>query len=73
MSSETGFNVSRQEGSTGHVLDGSLSEIVQHILQAIQNMEYGTIQITVHDSRVTQIDRIEKKRFPLQAKESKRK
>jgi hypothetical protein len=41
-------------------------EIIEYLLQAIEELEYGTIQITIHDSKVTQIDRLEKRRFPFQ-------
>ncbi|KAA9019512.1 YezD family protein [Niallia endozanthoxylica] len=44
--------------------------IEQHILEKvkelIESLEYGTVQITVHDSQVTQIDKLEKHRLPLQ-------
>nr|WP_148302564.1 YezD family protein [Caldalkalibacillus mannanilyticus] len=39
-------------------------EVVEHILQSLEGLEYGSIQITVHDSQITQIERIEKLRFP---------
>jgi hypothetical protein len=37
--------------------------LVQKILGAIKGMRYGTVQITVHNSRVTQIDKIERIRL----------
>lgn len=40
---------------------------VQHILQALEGLQYGTVQITVHDAQITQIERTEKHRFPLQS------
>ncbi|MBX5437338.1 MAG: YezD family protein [Alicyclobacillaceae bacterium] len=36
-----------------------------YVLRAIAELEYGTVQITVHERQVTQIERIEKRRFPL--------
>jgi len=40
-------------------------EIIDKIIHFIENMEFGTIQITVHDSQVTQIEKGEKYRFAL--------
>lgn len=34
------------------------------ILAALKGLRYGTVEITVHDSRVVQIDRHERRRFP---------
>lgn len=43
------------------------SEVVQEILRAIDQLRqgsgYGSVEITVHESRVTQIERREKVRF----------
>jgi hypothetical protein len=38
-------------------------QLVQKILAAIKGMRYGTVQITVHNSRITQIDKIERIRL----------
>jgi hypothetical protein len=35
-------------------------QLAQKILSAIKGMKYGTVQITVHNARVTQIDKIER-------------
>jgi hypothetical protein len=43
-------------------------QVFEKIKDLIESLEYGIVQITVHDSQVTQIERIEKYRFPLQAK-----
>ena len=40
-------------------------EILEKIISALSSLEFGTVQITVHDSQVTQIEKIEKHRFPL--------
>jgi len=37
--------------------------IVAQILNAIQTIDYGSIEITIHDSAVVQIERTEKIRF----------
>jgi hypothetical protein len=39
------------------------NEVTQEILRAIAQLRFGSIEITVHDGRVTQIDRREKVRF----------
>jgi len=39
------------------------SEIIQEILRAIEQLRFGSIEITVHEGRVTQIERREKVRF----------
>lgn len=35
----------------------------KRILQSINGLEYGTVQIVVHDGRIVQIERTERKRF----------
>lgn len=40
-------------------------ETIQTIKQALNGLKYGMLAITVHDSQIVQIDRTEKKRFPL--------
>jgi hypothetical protein len=39
---------------------------LKHMLQSLEGLEYGTIQIVVHDSQVTQIERVERRRFSLE-------
>ncbi|SEO03697.1 hypothetical protein SAMN04488134_103185 [Amphibacillus marinus] len=36
---------------------------IDYIISSIENLEYGTLVITVHNGQVTQIDATEKKRF----------
>lgn len=43
-------------------------QVLEKVKVLLGSLEYGTIQITVHDSQVTQIDKIEKHRLPLQGK-----
>ncbi len=43
-------------------------QAIEKISRLLEGLEYGNVQITVHDSQITQIDRLEKYRFPLQAK-----
>lgn len=46
------------------------SEIIAKIIYALESLEFGTVQITVHDSQVTQIEKVEKHRFQLQKNKS---
>jgi hypothetical protein len=39
------------------------SEVDAEVLRAIRNIRYGSVEITIHDSRVVQIERKEKRRF----------
>ena len=41
----------------------SLSEVDAEVIRAIRNIRYGSVEITIHDSRVVQIERKEKRRF----------
>lgn len=45
------------------------AEILLKIASALKNVSYGCIQITIHDSRVVQIDKTEK--FRLNNQKSK--
>lgn len=38
-------------------------EVVQEILRALDQLRYGSVEITVHEGRITQIERREKVRF----------
>ncbi|WP_339186205.1 YezD family protein [Brevibacillus sp. FSL K6-6036] len=44
----------------------SVDTRLEMILQALEGLEYGTLNIIVHESQITQIERTEKKRFPLE-------
>lgn len=44
-------------------------QLVARILHALEGLQYGSVQIVVHDSQVIQIDRTEKHRFPLEKAE----
>lgn len=46
--------------------EGQNEELVVRILRALEGLEFGSVQIVVHDSQVIQIDRTEKHRFPLE-------
>ncbi len=53
----------------GMIEMASTRRIDQHVIEKIKSilgtLEYGTVQISVHDSQVTQIDKVEKHRLPL--------
>lgn len=34
------------------------------IVEALRNLQFGELQITVHEGKIVQINKIEKKRFP---------
>lgn len=40
-----------------------LNEGVQHVIQALQHLRFGTIQLTVHDGKLMQVDVTERRRF----------
>lgn len=39
--------------------------MIDKIIYFLESLEYGTVQITVHDSQITQIEKGEKYRFSL--------
>ena len=45
---------------------------IEKIRKLLETLEYGNLQITVHDSQVTQIDKLEKHRIPLKSKQASR-
>jgi hypothetical protein len=44
-----------------------LVAVERRILQAVRSLEYGSIEIVVHEGRVVQIERREKVRFDTRA------
>ncbi|MDR2431824.1 MAG: YezD family protein [Candidatus Margulisbacteria bacterium] len=38
-------------------------KVLGKVAQALKDLHYGAVQITVHNSRVTQIDRLERVRL----------
>jgi hypothetical protein len=42
---------------------------VAQVLRALEGLEYGVVQITVHDSQILQIERTEKYRFAAERSE----
>jgi hypothetical protein len=43
----------------------SLEPVMVEIMRSIKNVRFGSIEITIHDSRVVQIERKEKLRFAI--------
>lgn len=41
------------------------NKILDEILKSIQKINYGEVVITIHNSKIVQIERREKKRFDL--------
>jgi len=58
------------------VLEGAMAKVdenkLHYILSTIQELEYGSVSITIHDNEITQVDSTEKRRFPPVKKETKR-
>jgi hypothetical protein len=50
-----------EQGRNGNAK--SNESIIREIVDSLDNLKYGYIQITVHNSRIVQIDRTEKTRF----------
>lgn len=42
---------------------GTTTDWLEIVRQNVANLRFGSVQITVHDGRVTQIESIEKTRF----------
>ncbi|MEO8614465.1 MAG: YezD family protein [Luteolibacter sp.] len=43
--------------------DGPTTDWLEVVRQKVANLRFGSIQITVHEGRVTQVESIEKTRF----------
>lgn len=39
------------------------AQVEQFILSALRELDYGSVEITIHDSRVVQVEKSTKKRF----------
>ena len=46
-------------------MESANKKILDEIIKSIQQIKYGEVVITVHNSKVTQIEKKEKKRFDL--------
>ena len=65
MSFKPSASIAKASGEEPHRLDrlDGLDEIDAEVIRAIRNIRYGSVEITIHDSRVVQIERKEKRRF----------
>ncbi|MBB6731671.1 YezD family protein [Cohnella zeiphila] len=52
--------MAKQEFELGEALS---EQTLQWILRNLEGLKYGTVQITVHQGKIVQIDRTEKIRF----------
>jgi hypothetical protein len=50
--------------------DGSPTDWLEVVRRNVANLRFGSVQITVHDGRVTQVESIEKTRFVASRDES---
>jgi hypothetical protein len=41
----------------------NIDDIVQQVAKAIQTLRFGSVEITIHDGRITQIEKREKLRI----------
>lgn len=48
---------------SGQPISASLSEPMRAVLDALNTLRFGAIQLTVHDGKLVQIDITERKRF----------
>ena len=56
----------------GDAREHSESDVDRRILQAVRSLDYGSVEVIVHDSRIVQIERREKVRFDKTAGEQPR-
>ncbi len=47
----------------GVLKDGDQPEWLELVRRQVSSLKFGAVQITVHDSRVTQVERVEKVRL----------
>ena len=53
----------RETGAAVNADDEAYRRAMQEILRAVKNVQFGSVEITIHDSKVVQIDRTEKLRL----------
>ena len=51
------------QGSTGEPAIAALSEPVRIVLDALNSLRFGAIQLTVHEGKLVRVDITERKRF----------
>lgn len=40
-----------------------LNDVERYIIGAIKELQYGSVEVVIHDSRVVQVEKSEKRRF----------
>ncbi len=40
-----------------------LNDVERYILNTIRNIKFGSVEITIHDAHIVQVEKAEKKRF----------
>ncbi len=50
----------------------TLTEADRRILQAVREVAYGSVEITIHNHRIVQVERREKIRLPHEAEDADR-
>jgi len=55
-------NIAKSEGEKAKSSE-KLPAWLQLVREHVASLKFGTVQITVHDSRVVQVERVEKLRF----------
>ena len=40
-----------------------LNDVERYIIGAIKDLQYGSVEILIHDSKIVQVERSEKRRF----------
>lgn len=53
--------------------DGSKADWLEVVLNKLTNLRFGSVQITVHDGHVIQVESIEKTRFTVAREDGKNK
>jgi hypothetical protein len=43
-----------------------LNDVERYILNAIKDIQYGSVEVTIHDASVVQVEKSEKRRFDKQ-------
>ena len=51
------------QDQSGQPMPASLSEPMRAVLDALNSLRFGAIQLTVHDGKLVQVDITERKRF----------
>jgi hypothetical protein len=55
-------NIARNEAEKSKAQE-KLPAWLQLVREHVSSLKFGTVQVTVHDSRVVQVERVEKLRF----------